>query len=57
MMLPEAMRGLAKAFNHPIHKSDTGPISQLTALLASEQPESRVLDALRSLAPFNDTYM
>ncbi|KAJ6801765.1 protein CELLULOSE SYNTHASE INTERACTIVE 1-like [Iris pallida] len=41
----------AKTLNHLIHKSDTGTISQLSALLTSEQPESKVyvLDALRSL--------
>lgn len=49
----------SKTLNHLIHKSDTGTISQLSALLTSEQPESKVyvLDALRSLlsvAPLND---
>ncbi|CAA6665079.1 unnamed protein product [Spirodela intermedia] len=49
----------AKTLNHLIHKSDTGTISQLSALLTSDQPESKVyvLDALRSLlsvAPLND---
>ena len=49
----------AKTLNYLIHKSDTGTISQLSALLTSEQPESKVyiLDALRSLlsvAPLND---
>nr|GMC63126.1 protein CELLULOSE SYNTHASE INTERACTIVE 1 [Ipomoea batatas] len=41
----------AKTLNHLIHKSDTATISQLTALLASDLPESKVyvLDALRSL--------
>ncbi|KAG2605385.1 hypothetical protein PVAP13_4NG077500 [Panicum virgatum] len=50
----------SKTLNHLIHKSDTGTISQLSALLTSEQPESKVyvLDALKSLlsvAPLNDT--
>ncbi|KAI4310687.1 hypothetical protein MLD38_035645 [Melastoma candidum] len=49
----------AKTLNHLIHKSDTATISQLTALLTSELPESKVyvLDALRSMlcvAPIND---
>ncbi|XP_058085058.1 protein CELLULOSE SYNTHASE INTERACTIVE 1-like [Magnolia sinica] len=49
----------AKTLNHLIHKSDTGTISQLTALLTSDLPESKVyiLDALRSLlavAPISD---
>uniref|UniRef100_A0A0D9WNG1 C2 domain-containing protein n=1 Tax=Leersia perrieri TaxID=77586 RepID=A0A0D9WNG1_9ORYZ len=49
----------SKTLNHLIHKSDTGTISQLSALLTSEQPESKVyvLDALKSLlsvAPLND---
>ncbi|XP_073011207.1 protein CELLULOSE SYNTHASE INTERACTIVE 1 isoform X1 [Typha latifolia] len=49
----------SKTLNHLIHKSDTGTISQLSALLTSEQPESKiyVLDALQSLlsvAPLND---
>ncbi|KAF8377270.1 hypothetical protein HHK36_030645 [Tetracentron sinense] len=49
----------AKTLNHLIHKSDTGTISQLTALLTSDLPESKVyvLDALRSLlsvAPLKD---
>ncbi|CAK9185769.1 unnamed protein product [Ilex paraguariensis] len=49
----------AKTLNHLIHKSDTATISQLTALLTSDLPESKVyvLDALRSLlsvAPLND---
>ncbi|KAL5992282.1 Interactor with COP9 signalosome (CSN) complex [Asimina triloba] len=41
----------AKTLNHLIHKSDTGTISQLTALLTSDVPESKVhvLEALRSL--------
>ncbi|RWR89871.1 C2 calcium-dependent membrane targeting [Cinnamomum micranthum f. kanehirae] len=49
----------AKTLNHLIHKSDKGTISQLTALLTSDLPESKVyvLDALRSLlsvAPLGD---
>ncbi|KAJ1412862.1 C2 domain [Sesbania bispinosa] len=49
----------AKTLNHLIHKSDTTTISQLTALLTSDLPESKVyvLDALRSMlsvAPLND---
>ncbi|KAL5982070.1 Interactor with COP9 signalosome (CSN) complex [Asimina triloba] len=49
----------AKTLNHLIHKSDTGTLSQLTALLNSDLPESKVfvLDALRSLlsvAPLRD---
>ncbi|TVU11986.1 hypothetical protein EJB05_45600 [Eragrostis curvula] len=49
----------SKTLNHLIQKSDTGTISQLSALLTSEQPESKVyvLDALKSLlsvAPLND---
>ncbi|AQL01006.1 binding [Zea mays] len=49
----------SKTLNHLIHKSDTGTISQLSALLTSEQPESKVyvLDALKSLlsvAPLDD---
>ncbi|KAJ4798896.1 CELLULOSE SYNTHASE INTERACTIVE 3 [Rhynchospora pubera] len=49
----------SKTLNHLIHKSDTGTISQLSALLTSEQPESKVyvLDALQSLlsvAPLTD---
>ncbi|KAK9670470.1 hypothetical protein RND81_13G204100 [Saponaria officinalis] len=49
----------AKTLNHLIHKSDTSTISQLTALLTSELPESKiyVLDALRSMlavVPLND---
>ncbi|KAF7834251.1 protein CELLULOSE SYNTHASE INTERACTIVE 1-like [Senna tora] len=41
----------AKTLNHLIHKSDTATISQLTALLTSDLPESMVyvLDALRSM--------
>ncbi|KAI6699650.1 hypothetical protein NL676_013974 [Syzygium grande] len=50
----------AKTLNHLIHKSDTTTISQLTALLTSDLPESKVyvLDALRSMlsvAPLGDT--
>ncbi|XP_022876593.1 protein CELLULOSE SYNTHASE INTERACTIVE 1 isoform X1 [Olea europaea var. sylvestris] len=49
----------AKTLHHLIHKSDTATISQLTALLTSDLPESKVyvLDALKSLlsvAPLND---
>ncbi|CAL5365470.1 unnamed protein product [Camellia sinensis] len=49
----------AKTLNHLIHKSDTATISQLTALLTSDLPESKVyvLDALKSMlsvAPLND---
>ncbi|XP_031498244.1 protein CELLULOSE SYNTHASE INTERACTIVE 1 [Nymphaea colorata] len=49
----------AKTLKHLIHKSDTGTISQLTAMLTSDLPESKihVLDALCSLlsvAPLND---
>ncbi|KAL5055326.1 hypothetical protein RYX36_036008 [Vicia faba] len=49
----------AKTINHLIHKSDTTTISQLTALLTSELPDSKVyiLDALRSMlcvAPLSD---
>ncbi|VFQ77084.1 unnamed protein product [Cuscuta campestris] len=49
----------AKTLNHLIHKSDTATISQLTALLASDLPESKVyvLAALRnllSMVPLND---
>lgn len=49
----------AKTLNHLIHKSDTATISQLTALLTSDLPESKVyvLDALRSMlsvVPLND---
>ncbi|KAK9096777.1 hypothetical protein Sjap_022274 [Stephania japonica] len=48
-----------KTLNHVIHKSDTGTISQLTSLLTSDLPESKiyVLDALKSLlsvAPMKD---
>jgi len=49
----------AKTLNHLIHKSDTTTISQLTALLTSDLPDSKVyvLDALRSMlsvAPLSD---
>lgn len=49
----------AHTLNHLIRKSDRSTISQLSALLMSEQPESKVyvLDALRSLlsvAPLNE---
>ncbi|CAN6542285.1 unnamed protein product [Malus baccata var. baccata] len=49
----------AKTLNHLIHKSDTATISQLTALLTSDLPESKVyvLDALKSMlsvVPLND---
>ncbi|GMN33615.1 hypothetical protein TIFTF001_004260 [Ficus carica] len=49
----------AKTLNHLIHKSDTATISQLTAYLTSDLPESKtyVLDALRSMlsvVPLND---
>ncbi|CAI8599329.1 unnamed protein product [Vicia faba] len=49
----------AKTINHLIHKSDTTTISQLTTLLTSELPDSKVyiLDALRSMlcvAPLSD---
>ncbi|KAL6339099.1 hypothetical protein AAG906_024250 [Vitis piasezkii] len=49
----------AKTLNHLIHKSDTATISQLTALLTSDLPESKVyvLDALKSMlsvAPIHD---
>lgn len=41
----------AKTLRHLIHKSDTSTISQLTALLTSDLPESKiyVLDALKSM--------
>lgn len=41
----------AKTLHHLIHKSDTATISQLTALLTSDLPESKiyVLDALKSM--------
>ncbi|XP_061344616.1 protein CELLULOSE SYNTHASE INTERACTIVE 1-like [Gastrolobium bilobum] len=49
----------AKTLHHLIHKSDTTAISQLTALLTSDLPDSKVyvLDALRSMlsaAPLSD---
>ncbi|XP_065013804.1 protein CELLULOSE SYNTHASE INTERACTIVE 1-like isoform X2 [Musa acuminata AAA Group] len=49
----------SRTINYLIQKSDTGTISQLSALLTSSEPESKVhiLDALRSLlsvAPLND---
>ncbi|KAE8691240.1 hypothetical protein F3Y22_tig00110890pilonHSYRG00162 [Hibiscus syriacus] len=49
----------AKTLNHLIHKSDSATISQLSALLTSDLPESKVyvLDALRSMlsiVPFHD---
>nr|GEV95655.1 hypothetical protein [Tanacetum cinerariifolium] len=49
----------AKTLNHLIQRSDTATISQLTALLTSDLPESKVyvLDALKSLlsiAPLTD---
>ncbi|XP_047324946.1 protein CELLULOSE SYNTHASE INTERACTIVE 1-like [Impatiens glandulifera] len=49
----------AKTLNHLIHKSDTSTISQLSALLTSDLPESKiyVLDALKSMlsvAPLSD---
>ncbi|KAJ0703864.1 putative C2 domain, armadillo-like helical, C2 domain superfamily protein [Helianthus annuus] len=49
----------AKTLNHLIQRSDTATISQLTALLTSDLPESKfhVLDALKSLlsiAPLSD---
>ncbi|XP_021752681.1 protein CELLULOSE SYNTHASE INTERACTIVE 1-like [Chenopodium quinoa] len=49
----------AKTLHHLIHKSDTSTISQLTALLTSDLPESKiyVLDALKSMlsvVPLND---
>ncbi|KAI4317229.1 hypothetical protein L6164_025118 [Bauhinia variegata] len=56
---PNGKEIAAKTLNHLIHKSDTATISQLTALLTSDQPESKVyvLDALRSMlsvVPFSD---
>ncbi|CAI9753143.1 unnamed protein product [Fraxinus pennsylvanica] len=56
---PNGKEIAAKTLNHLIHKSDTATISQLTALLTSDLPESKVyvLDALKSLlsvAPLND---
>ncbi|ONK75510.1 uncharacterized protein A4U43_C03F17650 [Asparagus officinalis] len=56
----ESGKGIAaNTLNHLIRKSDKSTISQLSALLTSEQPESKVyvLDALRSIlsvAPFNE---
>eukprot|EP01018_Ginkgo_biloba_P037971 Gb_38411 [translate_table: standard] len=49
----------ARTLNHLIHKSDTSTISQLTALLTGDLPESKVhvLEALRcllSVAPLSD---
>ncbi|GAB2283457.1 Interactor with COP9 signalosome (CSN) complex [Dionaea muscipula] len=49
----------ARTLNHLIHKSDIATISQLTALLTSDLPESKiyVLDALKSMlvmVPVND---
>ncbi|CAO2830693.1 unnamed protein product [Amaranthus hypochondriacus] len=49
----------AKTLHHLIHKSDTSTISQLTALLTSDLPESKiyVLDALKCMllvVPLND---
>jgi len=49
----------AKTLHHLIHKSDTATISQLSALLTSDLPESKVhvLDALKSMlsvVPLND---
>ncbi|KAG6397462.1 hypothetical protein SASPL_143629 [Salvia splendens] len=56
---PNGKEIAAKTLNHLIHKSDTATISQLTALLLSDLPESKiyVLDALKSLlcvAPLSD---
>ncbi|KAL8497357.1 hypothetical protein ACS0TY_020879 [Phlomoides rotata] len=56
---PNGKEIAAKTLNHLIHKSDTATISQLTALLVSDLPESKVyvLDALKSLlcvAPLKD---
>ncbi|XP_062148324.1 protein CELLULOSE SYNTHASE INTERACTIVE 1 [Alnus glutinosa] len=56
---PNGKEIAAKTLNHLIHKSDTATISQLTALLTSDLPESKVyvLDALRSMlsvVPLND---
>ncbi|KAF6175720.1 hypothetical protein GIB67_022722, partial [Kingdonia uniflora] len=49
----------AETLNNVIHKSDTGTMSQLTVLLTSDLPESKVhvLDALKNLlavAPLRD---
>lgn len=48
---PNGKEIAAKTLNHLIHKSDTATISQLTALLTSDLPESKVyvLDALKSM--------
>ncbi|CAB4283417.1 unnamed protein product [Prunus armeniaca] len=56
---PNGKEIAAKTLNHLIHKSDTATISQLTALLTSDLPESKVyvLDALKSMlsvVPLND---
>ncbi|KAI4345210.1 hypothetical protein L6164_012353 [Bauhinia variegata] len=56
---PNGKEIAAKTLNHLIHKSDTATISQLTALLTNDQPESKVyvLDALKSMlsvVPFSD---
>lgn len=56
---PNGKEIAAKTLNHLIHKSDTATISQLTALLTSDLPESKVyvLDALQSMlsvVPIND---
>ncbi|KAL0381599.1 UNVERIFIED_CONTAM: protein CELLULOSE SYNTHASE INTERACTIVE 1 [Sesamum angustifolium] len=56
---PNGKEIATKTLNHLIHKSDTATISQLTALLTGDLPESKVyvLDALKSLlsvAPLND---
>ncbi|XP_010526641.1 PREDICTED: uncharacterized protein LOC104804152 [Tarenaya hassleriana] len=56
---PNGKEIAAKTLNHLIHKSDTATISQLTALLSSDLPESKiyVLDALKSMlsvVPLND---
>lgn len=56
---PNGKEIAAKTLNHLIHKSDTSTISQLTALLTSDLPESKVyvLNALRNLlsvAPLTD---
>ncbi|KAJ8769594.1 hypothetical protein K2173_005197 [Erythroxylum novogranatense] len=48
---PNGKEIAAKTLNHLIHKSDRATISQLTALLTSDLPESKVyvLDALKSM--------
>ncbi|MBA0805031.1 hypothetical protein Gohar_004576 [Gossypium harknessii] len=56
---PNGKEIAAKTLNHLIHKSDTATISQLSAFLTSDLPESKVyvLDALRSMlsvVPFHD---